>query len=97
MRSREDAARGVDRPDESRYSFHMTAAEKLVAEALAMPAQVRAFVAEKLIESLDADHAPALSESWREEISRRCRELDAGQVELRDVGHVFTNAYAALG
>ncbi len=75
----------------------MTAAEKLVAEALAMPAQVRAFMAEKLIESLDATSAPDLSDAWREEVRRRCREIDAGQVELRDAAAVFTKAYAALG
>lgn len=75
----------------------MTAAEKLVAEALAMPVQVRAFVAEKLIESLDAASAPDLSDAWREEVRRRCREIDAGQVDLRDAAAVFTKAYAALG
>jgi hypothetical protein len=75
----------------------MTPAEKLVAEALAMPAQVRAFMAEKLIESLDATSAPDLSDAWREEVRRRCREIDAGQVELRDAAAVFTKAYAALG
>jgi hypothetical protein len=62
-----------------------------------MPAQVRAFMAEKLIESLDATSAPDLSDAWREEVRRRCREIDAGQVELRDAAAVFTKAYAALG
>jgi putative addiction module component (TIGR02574 family) len=65
--------------------------------ALALSPQARAFVAERLLESLDADVGTGLSPAWREELLRRCREVDEGQVELRDAAQVFANAYAALG
>lgn len=73
-----------------------TTAEKVVMEALELPAPLRAFVAEKLIESLDAPDSPPLSEAWREEVRRRCAEMDRGAVELADAGKVFAKAYAAL-
>ena len=71
-------------------------AEKVVAEALGLSAPLRAFVAEKLIESLDAPESPALSAKWRKEVRRRCAEMDRGAVELRDADKVFAKAYAAL-
>ena len=72
-------------------------AEKLVAEALGLPPQVRAFVAEKLIESLDTAAESDLSPAWREEIRKRCREVDDGLVKLRDAENVFAKAHATLG
>ena len=71
-------------------------ADKLVAEALGLPPQVRAFVAEKLIESLDATAGAELSPAWREEIRKRCREVDDGLVKLRDAGDVLTKAHSML-
>lgn len=71
-------------------------ADKIVAEALGLPAPLRAFVAEKLIESLDAPDSPAFSAKWRKEVRRRCAEMDRGAVELRDAARVFAKAYAAL-
>jgi hypothetical protein len=73
-----------------------TTAEKVVSEAMELPPALRAFVAEKLIESLDVPDGPALSAKWREELRRRCAELDRGAVELRDVDKVFAKAYSAL-
>lgn len=55
-----------------------TAAEKIVAEALSLAPRARAFVAERLIESLDAVSGEELSPAWREELRRRCREMDEG-------------------
>ena len=71
-------------------------AEKVVLEALELPPALRAFVAERLIESLDATDAPPLSDRWREEVRRRCVELDQGAVELREADQVFVRAFAAL-
>lgn len=73
-----------------------TTAEKVVSEAMDLPPVLRAFVAEKLIESLDAPEAPALSAKWRKEIRRRCVEVDRGSVKLRDAETVFAKAYASL-
>ena len=72
-------------------------ADRIVTEALGLSAQARAFVAERLIESLDAAPGTELSPAWREEIRKRCREVDEGTVELRDAAAVFSEAYAALG
>ena len=71
-------------------------AEKVMSEALGLPPVLRAFVAEKLIESLDAPDASSLSAKWKKEVRRRCAELDRGTVELHDADAVFAKAYAAL-
>ena len=71
-------------------------AEQVMTEALGLPLALRAFVAERLIESLDIPDAAPLSARWREEIRCRCAELDRGAVALRDADQVFAKAYAAL-
>ena len=73
-----------------------TITEKLVTEALSLPPSQRAFVAEKLIESLDVEDAPELSEAWKDELRRRCQEVDQGSVELREAEAVFARAHALL-
>ena len=70
--------------------------EQVVSEALELPPSVRAFVVEKPIESLDIVSGDELSPKWREEIRRRCAEIDQGAAELRDAESVFTRAYSAL-
>ena len=72
-------------------------ADKIVAEALGLSPQARAFVAERLIESLDAAPGTELSAAWREEIQKRCREVDEGDIELRAAADVFAKAYTSLG
>lgn len=71
-------------------------AEKIVFEAMSLSPQARAFVAERLIESLDANPGEALSSAWTDELRKRCREMDDGLVELRDAAEVFAKAYSAL-
>ena len=73
-----------------------TTAEKIVTEALSLSPHARAFVAERLIESLDASPGAELSPAWRDEVRKRCREMDEGRVELREAADVFAKAYAAL-
>lgn len=68
----------------------------IVTEALSLSPQARAFVAERLLESLDAAPGGDLSPAWRDEIRKRCQEIDGGAVELRDAVDVFAKAYAAL-
>jgi len=76
----------------------MTAkAENIVAEALTLSVPVRAYVAEKIIESLDAGAPAELSPAWKDEIRRRCTELDRGTAKLHDADAVFAKAFAALG
>jgi len=74
-----------------------TTIDTIIAEVLSLSPQARAFVAEKLIESLDSEPEVVLSPAWREEVRRRCREIDEGSVKLRDAEEVFTRGYAALG
>lgn len=69
--------------------------EKIMGEALGLPPALRAFVAEKLIESLDVPDYP-LSATWQAEIRRRCAEIDNSTTRLRDADTVFKNAYASL-
>ena len=71
-------------------------AEQIVNEALSLTPQARAFVAERLIESLDATPGEQLSAAWRTEVQKRCREIDTDGVELRDAADVFAAAYATL-
>ena len=73
-----------------------TTAEKVVTEAMGLPPALRAFVAEKLIESLDAPDSPPLSAKWKKEVRRRCAELDRGAVKLRGADAVFARARASL-
>jgi len=75
--------------------MNMTA-EKLISEVLQLPNPVRAFVAEQILQSLDIDASPELSLAWKEEVERRCKEIDKGSVELFDAEKVFKNAYARL-
>jgi hypothetical protein len=74
-----------------------TTIDIIIAEVLSLSPQARAFVAEKLIESLDLEPEVVLSPAWREEVRKRCREIDEGSVKLRDAEDVFTRGYAALG
>jgi hypothetical protein len=71
-------------------------AKKIVAEALALPGPLRAYVAERLIESLDSEKPAGLSPKWHEEVVKRCGELDEGLVELLPADEVFSKAYDEL-
>ncbi|MBL7220491.1 MAG: addiction module protein [Phycisphaerae bacterium] len=73
-----------------------TKVEKILTDALALCPQARAFVAERLIESLDATVGSEISPAWREEIQKRCREVDEGLVELRNAEDVFARAYGSI-
>lgn len=80
-----------------RYTTTMTTRiDKIIAEALDLPSPLRAFIAAKLLESLDVDGARELSPEWKEEIRKRCREIDEGTVHLAEADEVFARAYAKL-
>jgi len=86
----------MDRVGKGERSDMSMTTDQILAEALSLSPQGRAFVAERLIESLDAAPGTELSPAWREEIRRRCREVEEGAVELREAADVFARAYAAL-
>jgi putative addiction module component (TIGR02574 family) len=55
---------------------------ELAEEALALPSESRAYLAEKLLETLDFEEDFAVSEAWRKEIKQRCRELDEAKDQI---------------
>lgn len=72
-------------------------AQQILESALQLPQNARAFLAEKLIESLDAEADFEISDEWRAEIARRCEEIDNGMIELIPAEEVFKKAFEALG
>ena len=89
--------RGIDRLLTPSDSCAMsTTAEKLITDALELPAFMRAFVAEKLLESLDTNETEELSKQWKKTIKRRCQEIDESRAKLIDAEEAFEKAYAAL-
>lgn len=54
----------------------------IIDEALTLPSNSRAYIAEVLLESLDFEEDFTVDDAWRAEIEKRCREIDAGEVEL---------------
>ncbi len=54
---------------------------ELLKKALALPAEARAALASRLLESLDDAVDTAAEEEWNKEIARRIEELDSGKVK----------------
>ena len=74
----------------------MENATRVLDNALHLPHHARAFLAERLLESLDAEPDFALSKEWQDEIARRCDEIDSGGVKLVQADQVFEHAFEAL-
>ena len=53
---------------------------ELLKEVLALPAEARAAMAVKLLDSLDIEVDEGAEARWREEIERRLQEVDDGRV-----------------
>ena len=70
--------------------------ESIMKEALELPREARALIAERLLESLDFEEPFKLSEAWRLEIARRCRQIEAGTVELVPAETVLKEAAKGL-
>ena len=64
-------------------------------DALALTRERTGF-AERLIESHDFEESGEVSPQWREEIIRRCKEIDDGLTELIPAEVVLSRAYSAL-
>jgi putative addiction module component (TIGR02574 family) len=71
--------------------------DQLVSEALLLPSSSRAFLAEKLLESLDFEEDFEISDEWKAEIARRIRELDNGTATTVPAEQVFADLRARLG
>ena len=59
-------------------------AKKILEEAMHLEPSTRATIAETLLESLDFEEDFEISQAWRDEIQRRCEQIDRGEVELID-------------
>ena len=57
------------------------AAEKVAEEALALPVEDRADLADRLVQSLDADDH-AWRDEWEREVLKRVEEVRSGKVKL---------------
>jgi len=77
-------------------TFMNTTAESVMATAMQLPPLLRAFVAERLIESLDVSVPPSLTSKWKREVRRRCEDVDRGSVILREAETVFEKARSSL-
>ncbi len=65
-------------------------AKKILEDAMRLEPTTRALIAETLLESLDFEEDFAISQAWREEIRRRCEEIDSGKARLIDSDTVMT-------
>lgn len=70
--------------------------EKLASEALLLPREKRALLAEKLLESLDFEEPFSLSPEWQKEITQRCSDLDDGKSALAGAEEVLKEARERL-
>jgi putative addiction module component (TIGR02574 family) len=61
--------------------------EVITEQALRLEPRLRAYVAEILLESLDYEEDVIVSESWRQEIQKRCHEIDDDPSILIDGEH----------
>ena len=58
-----------------------TTVEKLIEQAMTLPSESRAQLADLLVESLDADDLGRIDRLWTAEAKRRRDEVRAGQVK----------------
>lgn len=72
------------------------AAEKIAAEALALPEDERALLARELIASLDTEGHTNTEAEWTEVIDRRSREIAEGKVHCRPMGEAVRDIRARL-
>lgn len=65
------------------------AIEKVLAEALSLPAEARINLVAKLLESLNLPIQAQVDRLWAEEAERRVSQIDKGEVELIPGEEVF--------
>ena len=71
----------------------MTQRDRIVQQALSLPPEDRAFVADQLEQSLedDAVESPEIAAAWAEEVARRLASYDRGEVEAVDAETALEN------
>ena len=73
-----------------------TTVEKIALELLGLPAESRALLAEKLIESLDEKQDKNIEALWIKEAKRRSREIKRGKVKCKPAKDILREARLKL-
>jgi len=71
--------------------------QQIIDDALQLAPDRRALIAETLLESLDIEADCEVSEQWRQELARRCAQIDAGAVTLIPADLVLGSLRAKYG
>lgn len=71
-----------------------TVPDKVLDEALALPADVRLRLVEELLASLNLPTEKEIERLWAEEAERRVSQIEAGEVELLPGEEVFSEIRA---
>ncbi|VFN02026.1 MAG: putative addiction module component, TIGR02574 family [Candidatus Kentron sp. G] len=71
--------------------------EKLEQDALSLSHQERAFLADRLLSSLDGEILDDIKEAWVLEVERRYQEYKEGRAKLIPASEVFAEADRLLG
>jgi len=74
-----------------------TDAQQIIDDALRLDSHARALIAETLLESLDMEADFEVSQQWRQELARRCAQIDAGDVALIPGDSVLAGLRAKYG
>lgn len=71
--------------------------DQLAAEALALPSEERALLADRLVESLDSAEANRLDQLWAAEAKRRRNDVRKGSVETIPGDEALARVRRSLG
>ena len=66
-----------------------TAADKIIDEALDLPADARISLVDRILASLNLPTRPDIDRLWTEEAERRVSQIDRGEVDLIPGEKVF--------
>ena len=70
--------------------------ETITEEALKLPAEERARLADTLVESLDPVDDPHIRQAWEQEIERRIADVESGRSKTVPAEEVFAEIRASL-
>ena len=71
--------------------------EQLVTQAMALPSESRARLADLLVESLEADEIGSIDQAWIDEAKRRRDDVRAGRVETVPGEEALRNVRESIG
>jgi putative addiction module component (TIGR02574 family) len=71
--------------------------EQIADEALALPSEARALLADRLVESLDPAEDGYVRQLWLDEARRRIEEVRSGRVATIPAEQVFAEVRQAIG